>query len=130
MVVAAHLSIQIPSLTPYLSSSSIIDTDRLVAGVDIFFVISGFIMMVTTAGKDMTPAEFFCLRIVRVVGPDSLRSRRVVMLPNHREAAALSTARVGEKFRLGRQARAATTQKPRWQRYLTRVSPSFQTEEP
>jgi exopolysaccharide production protein ExoZ len=36
------------------------------AGVDLFFIISGFIMVVNTAEKDMTPAEFFCLRIVRV----------------------------------------------------------------
>jgi len=37
------------------------------AGVDLFFVISGFIMVVTTAEKDVTPMEFFCRRIVRVV---------------------------------------------------------------
>jgi exopolysaccharide production protein ExoZ len=37
------------------------------AGVDLFFVISGFIMVVTTARRDMTPVEFFLLRIVRVV---------------------------------------------------------------
>jgi len=65
MVVAAHLSIQIPSLTPYLSSSSIIDTDRLVTGVDIFFVISGFIMMVTS--RNTSPAEFAVRRIFRIV---------------------------------------------------------------
>jgi len=65
MVVAAHLSIQIPSLTPYLSSSSIIDTDRLVAGVDIFFVISGFIMMVTS--RNSRPVEFAVRRIFRIV---------------------------------------------------------------
>ncbi len=37
------------------------------AGVDLFFVISGFIMVVTTAEKELTPAEFFCRRIVRIV---------------------------------------------------------------
>ena len=37
------------------------------AGVDIFFVISGFVMVVTTADKDVTPVQFFCRRIVRVV---------------------------------------------------------------
>ena len=36
-------------------------------GVDLFFVISGFIMVVTTAEKDVTPVGFFCRRIVRVV---------------------------------------------------------------
>jgi exopolysaccharide production protein ExoZ len=37
------------------------------SGVDIFFVISGFIMLVTTAKKDMTPAEFLGLRLIRIV---------------------------------------------------------------
>jgi len=37
------------------------------SGVDLFFVISGFIMVVTTAGKDVTPHRFFVLRIIRVV---------------------------------------------------------------
>jgi exopolysaccharide production protein ExoZ len=37
------------------------------SGVDLFFVISGFIMVVTTAGKTVSAGEFFTLRIVRVV---------------------------------------------------------------
>lgn len=37
------------------------------SGVDLFFVISGFIMFVTTAEKPLTPGEFFGLRLVRVV---------------------------------------------------------------
>jgi exopolysaccharide production protein ExoZ len=37
------------------------------SGVDVFFVISGFIMVVTTAGKPITGSRFFLLRIVRVV---------------------------------------------------------------
>ena len=36
------------------------------AGVDLFFVISGFIMVVTTAEKEVTPVQFFCRRIVRI----------------------------------------------------------------
>jgi exopolysaccharide production protein ExoZ len=36
-------------------------------GVDLFFVISGFIMLVTTAGKSMGPLEFMVRRLVRVV---------------------------------------------------------------
>jgi exopolysaccharide production protein ExoZ len=37
------------------------------SGVDLFFVISGFIMFVTTIEKPLTPRRFFELRIVRVV---------------------------------------------------------------
>lgn len=37
------------------------------AGVDIFFVISGFIMWVTTASKPSSPAYFWYRRIIRVV---------------------------------------------------------------
>jgi exopolysaccharide production protein ExoZ len=37
------------------------------SGVDIFFVISGFIMLVTTTQKPLSPRKFFELRIVRVV---------------------------------------------------------------
>jgi exopolysaccharide production protein ExoZ len=36
-------------------------------GVDLFFVISGFIMVVTTVGKKVTPQRFFLRRIIRVV---------------------------------------------------------------
>src|ERR1700688_4257068 len=37
------------------------------SGVHIFFVISGFIMFMTTAGKPMAASEFMRLRIIRVV---------------------------------------------------------------
>lgn len=37
------------------------------SGVDLFFVISGFIMVVTTSGSDVTPQKFLLLRIIRVV---------------------------------------------------------------
>ena len=36
-------------------------------GVDLFFGISGFIMLVTTWGKSVTPAEFMGHRIRRIV---------------------------------------------------------------
>ncbi|EWY39417.1 acyltransferase [Skermanella stibiiresistens SB22] len=37
------------------------------AGVDIFFVISGFIMWVTTSGRPMSPGRFIQNRIIRIV---------------------------------------------------------------
>jgi exopolysaccharide production protein ExoZ len=37
------------------------------AAVDIFFVISGFIMVYTTDGKAIRPFEFLCQRIIRIV---------------------------------------------------------------
>ena len=36
------------------------------AGVDIFFVISGFIMLYITRGKSITPIEFFLRRLARI----------------------------------------------------------------
>ena len=37
------------------------------AGVDVFFVISGFIMLLTTWDRQITAAKFFRLRILRIV---------------------------------------------------------------
>jgi exopolysaccharide production protein ExoZ len=39
----------------------------LSSGVDIFFVISGFIMWVTTYGRNVTPTQFFMNRLSRIV---------------------------------------------------------------
>ncbi|KKB76741.1 hypothetical protein VW35_16600 [Devosia soli] len=61
-VVADHLSIQFSRI-----GSPIGFTDLLAAGVDLFFVISGFIMFVTTKDSDVTPVQFYKKRIVRIV---------------------------------------------------------------
>jgi len=37
------------------------------AGVDVFFVISGFIMIYITRGKDVRPLDFFIRRVIRIV---------------------------------------------------------------
>lgn len=39
----------------------------LSAGVDIFFVISGFVMWLSTYGRPITPVQFYAKRIVRIV---------------------------------------------------------------
>ncbi len=41
--------------------------DFLASGVDIFFVISGFIMVFTTAGRNVSTIDFYRKRIVRIV---------------------------------------------------------------
>lgn len=61
MVVWHHAAGQIPGMSarlPWQFGTS---------GVDLFFVISGFIMVVTTNGGDVTPLDFWRKRIVRVV---------------------------------------------------------------
>ena len=61
MVVWHHAAGQVAgmsSLVPWVFGTS---------GVDLFFVISGFIMVVTTSGTGIGPGEFWRRRVVRVV---------------------------------------------------------------
>jgi exopolysaccharide production protein ExoZ len=62
MVVWVHSLYVIPGVVERLGASYFGGS-----GVDLFFVISGFIMVVTTAAKEVTAQRFFGLRIVRVV---------------------------------------------------------------
>ena len=62
MIVVLHLDHQLRGMGytgPWLSGLS--------GGVDIFFVISGFIMWVTTVDRPVTPLQFWSRRIARVV---------------------------------------------------------------
>jgi len=59
MVVFHHAHGMIPAAANWSAIGS--------RGVDIFFVISGFVMTYSTAGNKMTPAEFFVKRLLRVV---------------------------------------------------------------
>lgn len=61
LVVMHHALHQLPSLL------AMIPTEALQGGVDIFFVISGFIMTYTTATKPLSAGQFLERRVVRIV---------------------------------------------------------------
>ena len=64
MVAYYHMIGQLPSLSPYVEKY-LLGYPSLASGVDLFFVISGFIMLLTT--QKTTPVEFVLRRIIRVV---------------------------------------------------------------
>jgi exopolysaccharide production protein ExoZ len=64
MVACFHTCGQIPAYFPFYRRS-LFGSETLSAGVDIFFVISGFIMLMSS--RNMAPGEFMKRRIVRVV---------------------------------------------------------------
>src|ERR1019366_6102481 len=63
MVALFHAQTQVPVFQPFFDAH-LIGRLNLAAGVDIFFVISGFIMMVSH--KDSTPLQFVVRRIIRI----------------------------------------------------------------
>ena len=61
MVVWHHARIQLPGLQEYFTYGN------FESGVDVFFVVSGFIMVATTHDKTVSPLQFMRRRVVRVV---------------------------------------------------------------
>jgi exopolysaccharide production protein ExoZ len=65
MVAYLHLCNQIPAYTPLLTGPSWLGVPRFDVGVDIFFVISGFIMVATS--QKLGPETFLWRRLIRII---------------------------------------------------------------
>jgi len=66
MVVYFHAMVEVPRYTAVLDGGHLIDAHRLQDGVHVFFVISGFIMILVSI-KENTPAKFLTRRLIRIV---------------------------------------------------------------
>ncbi|MBB3592913.1 exopolysaccharide production protein ExoZ [Rhizobium sp. BK529] len=64
MVVYFHAILQLPKINPSIDATSFLYGET---GVDIFFVLSGFVMWLTTSGRETTPIDFARKRIRRIV---------------------------------------------------------------
>jgi exopolysaccharide production protein ExoZ len=62
MVVLFHVGVQVNR-----NFNGISWPDWLTSGVDIFFVISGFVMCITTDGRSVSTTDFYWRRIIRIV---------------------------------------------------------------
>ena len=65
MVAYFHLQDEIPAFSRALSFDRIVDSHNLSCGVSVFFVISGFIMYVTS--RKLSASEFAKRRLVRII---------------------------------------------------------------
>lgn len=65
MVAYVHVALQMPTNEVSFTGGQYFDVGRFAAGVDIFFVISGFVMVATS--RSLSPLEFARRRLVRIV---------------------------------------------------------------
>jgi len=64
MVVYFHSILQVSKVQPDFQTDFYLSGET---GVDIFFVLSGFVMWLTTAGREIRPLDFYRRRIQRIV---------------------------------------------------------------
>ena len=64
LVVYFHSILQIAKVNPSIDATAFLYGET---GVDIFFVLSGFVMWLTTSGRETTPVDFARKRIRRIV---------------------------------------------------------------
>src|ERR1700712_2912253 len=64
MVVYFHAVLQVAKLDPQYDTQMHLFGET---GVDIFFILSGFVMWLTTSGREISPTDFYKRRIKRIV---------------------------------------------------------------
>lgn len=97
MVVVFHLILQLDKM-----DFAAPESEWLSSGVDLFFVVSGFIMWWTTDNRDMTPMQFMQRRIHRIVpiywAISSVYVAILLFLPALMQSGALDTRHVVASF--------------------------------